>query len=189
MNNLLLTNIYDLVRSRRSIRQFQPTPLSREDLLKIVDAGRLAPSAANLQPLEFVVVDKPEKLKQVFPCLQWAAYIRPEGDPRPGQESMAYVVVVVNKSIRSKGYERDVGAAMENMILVAWSLGIGSCWLISVDRPKLSQIINLPSENYVIDSVLALGYPAEKPIVEETEEDIRYWKDNSGQLHVPKRRL
>jgi len=102
MSKSLSKTMYDLVKSRRSIRQFQPTPLAREDLLEVADAGRLAPSASNLQPLEFVVVDEPEKLKQVFACLQWAAYIRPQGDPRPGQEPKAYVVVVVNKNIRSQ---------------------------------------------------------------------------------------
>ena len=189
MSKSFSKTMYDLVKSRRSIRQFQPTPLAREDLLKVADDGRLAPSASNLQPLEFVVVDEPENLKQIFACLQWAAYIRPQGDPRPGQEPKAYVVVVVNKNIRSQGYERDVGAAMENMILVAWSMGIGSCWLVSVDRAKLAQIIKLPAGEYVIDSVLALGYPAESPIMEEKDDDIRYWQDDLGQLHVPKRKL
>jgi len=68
-------------------------------------------------------------------------------------------------------------------------MGIGSCWLVSVDRAKLAQIIKLPAGEYVIDSVLALGYPAESPIMEEKDDDIRYWQDDLGQLHVPKRKL
>ena len=189
MNRSETPDFYQLVCSRRSIRQFQNRRLSRRDLIRLVNAGRLAPSAANRQPLEFVVVDEPGKIREIFPCLKWAAYIQPEGDPRPGQEPVAYIIVVVNKKIRESGYERDVGAAMENMILVGWSLGIGSCWLISVEREKVARLINLPQDKYIIDSVLALGYPAEAPVVEETDDDIRYWKDEVGRLHVPKRKL
>ncbi|MCD6193465.1 MAG: nitroreductase family protein [Candidatus Aminicenantes bacterium] len=182
-------DFYRLVCSRRSIRQFQSRRLSRQVLTRLVNVGRLAPSAANRQPLEFVVVDEPEKTRQIFSCLKWAAYIQPEGNPRPGHEPVAYIIVLVNQKIRATDYERDVGAALENMILVAWSWGIGSCWLISIDREKVAQLINLPPNQYLLDSVLALGYPAEEPVVEETEDDIRYWKDESGRLHVPKRKL
>ena len=163
-------------------------PVSRVLLEKIVDAGRLAPSAGNLQPLEFLVVDEEETRKLIFPCLRWAAYIAPEGNPRPGQEPMAYVIALVNLGIREKNYEYDVGAAMENMILAAWGEGLGSCWLISVDRKKVAEILSVP-ENYRVDSVLALGYPAESPIIEEFQGSVEYWKDEAGRLHVPKREL
>ncbi len=79
-------NIRRLIASRRSIRQFRPKPVSRDLLMDFVDAGRLAPSAANLQPLEFLVVDDPAARAGVFPCLKWAAYIQPDGDPKPGRE-------------------------------------------------------------------------------------------------------
>ena len=74
------------------------------------------------------------------------------------------------------------------MILAALEKGIGSCWLLSVDREKLREILNIP-ENYKIDSVLALGYPDENPVIEDMKDSIKYWKDQAGQLHVPKRKL
>ncbi len=179
---------YETIVRRRTIRQFQPIPVSRSLLEKIVNAGRLAPSAGNLQPLEFLVVDDEEKRKEVLACLRWASYIAPEGNPQPGHEPMAYIITLVNLKIREKGYEYDVGAAMENMILAACEEGLGSCWLISVDRKRMAEIFSIPGV-YRVDCVLALGYPAETPVVEEFQGSVRYWKDEGGVLHVPKRNL
>jgi nitroreductase len=179
-------NIYDLILSRRSIRQFEPRPIERQILEKIVSAAGLAPSAANLQPLEFIVVDDETLKNELFRCLKWAAYIAPLGNPEPGHEPQAYVVTLVNTQVREKGHEYDVGAAMENMILTALGEGVGSCWLISVDRPRVIELFNI-HEPYKVDCVLALGYPAERPQVEELKDSCRYWKDPDGRFHVPKR--
>lgn len=181
-------SLYELIISRRSIRQFKPEPVSKDILRKIVNSARLAPSGANLQPLEFIVVEREDLRKKIFSCLRWAAYIAPEGNPKPGHEPKAYVVILVNKRIRDKGYEHDTGAAVENMILLAWECGIGSCWIASVEREKVQKILEIPRD-YKIDSVLALGYPAEEPIVEDMRDSIKYWKDRTGRLHVPKRKL
>ena len=179
-------SLYEIIAGRRTIRRFRPEPVSRELLERLVDVGRLAPSAANLQPLEFFVVDDAKLKAEVFPCLKWAAYIAPEGDPRPGEEPAAYIVTLANTKIREKMFEYDVGAAMENMILAALDEGVGSCWMLSIDRDTLRTILGVP-EHYRIDSVLALGYPAEDPAAEVMGESCRYWKDEAGRLHVPKR--
>ena len=179
--------LHDLIVSRRTIRQYKPRPVDRAVLERLVDAGRLAPSVANMQPLEFYIVDDPAMRAAVFPCLKWAAYIQPEGNPKAGQEPTAYVFVLVNTKIREKMYEYDVGAAVENICLAALGEGIGSCWLISIDRPKIAEVLGIPEE-YRIDSVVALGYPAEISTVEELKDSPRYWKDEAGGFHVPKRK-
>jgi nitroreductase len=181
-------SLYELMLSRRSIRQFKPDPVSRDILEELVNSARLAPSGANLQPLEFVVVDDEELRKKLFPCLRWAAYIAPEGNPKPGYEPTAYVVILVNADVRKSGFERDVGAAVENMILTAWEERIGSCWIANADTNRIQKMLKIP-ENYKVDSVLALGYPDEDPIIEEMKGSVKYWKDSKGRLHVPKRRL
>lgn len=183
-----MEDFLELVRKRRTIRQFRPEEIPADILLELADLGRLAPSAANLQPLEFIIVRDPEVRKQVFTWLRWAAYINPAGNPRPGQEPTAYIVILVNTGIRQKGYEYDVGAAAENIILGALTRGIGSCWLISVDRDRLKNILEIP-DDYKIDSVIALGYPAESPVVESFQGSVKYWKDENETLHVPKRSL
>jgi nitroreductase len=187
-NRGIAMNIYDLILKRRSIRQFKQDLLSRELLDKLVNAGRLAPSAANKQPLEFVVVDDKEVVKRIFPYLKWAAYIQPAGNPEPGREPAAYIVVLVNEEIRTSSFEWDSGAAIENMTLAALEEGVGSCWLISIDKKQIAEILGVPS-GFLIDSVLALGYPDESPAVEEMTNSIKYWKDDEGRLHVPKRPL
>lgn len=179
---------YDRMLSRRSIRQFKPDPVSREILGKLINSARLAPSGANLQPLEFVVIDDEDLRKMLFACLRWAAYIAPEGNPKPGCEPVAYVVILVNVDVRESGYERDVGAAVENMILAAWEESIGSCWIANADTNRIQNMLKIP-ENYRVDCVLALGYPDEEPIIEEMKDSVKYWKDSKGRLHVPKRRL
>jgi nitroreductase len=179
--------IHELIVSRRSIRQFKPRAIDRAILERLVDAGRLAPSAANMQPLEFFVVDDPALRAKVFPCLKWAAYIQPAGNPKPGLEPTAYVFVLVNTKIREKMFEYDVGAACENIGLAALGEGIASCWLISIDRRKISEALGIPEE-YRIDSVIALGYPAEASTAEDFKDSPRYWKDEAGGFHVPKRK-
>jgi nitroreductase len=179
---------HDIIVSRRTIRQFRPDPVPRETLEALVDAARLAPSAANLQPLEFIIVDDRRVRADVFPSLKWAAYIAPVGDPKPGQEPAAYIVTLVNTKVREKMFEYDVGAAEENMIISALAEGIGSCWLLSIDRDRLKAVLGVP-EGYRIDCVLALGYPAEEPVAEELKDSQKYWKDGEGRLHVPKRTL
>jgi len=180
--------LYEVLLSRRSIRQFKSQPISREILEKLVNAARLAPSAANLQPLEFVVVDDEEVREKIFSCLRWAAYIAPQGDPKPGHEPLAYIIILVNIEIKEKGYEYDAGAAIENMILAAWEQRIGSCLLLSVERNKIQDVLGIP-KTHKIDSVLALGYPDEEPRVEIMDDSVKYWKDSTGRLHVPKRKL
>jgi len=179
-------SLYETIAGRRTIRRFKPDAVPRELLERLADAGRLAPSAANMQPLEFVVVDGTGPKAEIFPCLKWAAYIAPAGDPRPGEEPAAYVVTLVNSRIREKMFEYDVGAAMENMTLAALAEGVGSCWMLSIDRDRIRGILGIP-EHFRIDSVLALGYPAEDPAAEVAGGSIRYWKDAEGRLHVPKR--
>jgi nitroreductase len=181
-------SVYELIVRRRTIRRFKQEELSEKLLKKLVNAGRLAPSGANLQPLEFIIVNKTELADQVFPALKWAGYIAPAGNPPEGKQPMAYIIILVNSEIRSQGGEVDAAAAIENMILTALEDGIGSCWLGAINRDQLRKIFNIP-QKYRVDSVLALGYPDESPVVEEAADSIKYWKDENAILHVPKRKL
>ncbi|GJQ59643.1 MAG: nitroreductase [Candidatus Scalindua sp. AMX11] len=181
-------SVYETVIRRRTIRRFKQTPLSDDLLKRIVNAGRLAPSSANLQPIEYVVIDKPPFVEKVFATLKWAGYISPEGDPPLGERPVAYLAILINNKKSSGCCQRDAAAAIENMILVALEEDVGSCWLGSIDRDTLQNILKLP-EYIIIDSVLALGYSNETPAIERLEDSVKYWKDKEGTLHVPKRDL
>lgn len=178
--------LYDLIITRRTIRRFLQKPISEELLKQMINAARLAPSGANLQPLEFIVVNQKRLLESVFATTRWAAYLSPLGTPQPGEQPVAYVVVLINRKIKPSGGQHDSGAAIMSMILTAWEKGIGSCWIGSIEREKLKQALAIPN-HLEIDSVLALGYPAEKPVDVMLEDSIKYWKDDRGVLHVPKR--
>ncbi len=180
--------VYELIKKRRSIRRFRQKRISFSSLRQLVDSARVAPSSANLQPLEYVIVDRKDMIEKVFPMLYWAAYISPYGIPPEGERPTAYIVVLVNKRIRLENYEWDIGAAVENIILAALEKDIGSCWIQSIERQNLSKVLGIP-DFYYLDTVVALGYKAEDPLIEEMSHSIKYWLDDSHRLHVPKRRL
>jgi len=181
-------DVYEAIIGRRTIRRFKQQPVSREFLRKLVNAARLAPSAQNLQPCEYVIVDHPRLLGDVFSTLGWAGYIAPEGNPKEGERPVAYIVVLINAKKRETGGEVDAAAAIENILLTAYAEGVGTCWIGAVNRERLRGILGIP-EGCKIDSVIALGYMAETPAIEEMKESVRYWKDEKGVLNVPKRNV
>jgi nitroreductase len=178
----------EAIRRRRSIRKFQPKKIPQSLLLSLVDAARLAPSAANLQPLEYIIIDDNEIKEKVFPHTKWAGYIAPEGTPEEGERPAAYILILVNRKIKSRWEGHDVGAAAQTILLLATSMGLGSCWLGAINRGKIRTILNIPS-HYKVDSLIALGYPAQECVVEEVKDSIKYWKDEEGRIHVPKRNI
>ena len=181
-------SVYELIVKRRTIRRFKQVRISEQLLTELVNAGRLAPSGSNLQPLEFIVIHKKDLLNRVFSTLRWAGYIAPAGDPPVGKQPMAYIIVLINTEIKKEKGNVDAAAAIENMILAAMEREVGSCWLGSINRDEVRNIFDIPL-NYEIDSVLALGYPDESPVIEDAKDSIKYWKDKNGMLHVPKRKL
>ncbi len=178
--------VYEAAINRRTIRCFKQKPIPLEILKKLVNAGRRAPSSANLQPIEYIIIDEVDLVERVFETLKWAGYISPAGNPLPGERPVAYIVVLANKKKNSGNCDRDAAAAIENMLLVALEEGIGSCWLGAIDINQLTDILALP-EHVKLDSVIALGYSNESPQVEKMKDSVKYWKDDEGVLHVPKR--
>ncbi|MBN2599698.1 MAG: nitroreductase family protein [Candidatus Thermoplasmatota archaeon] len=179
--------VYDAIISRRTIRRFEQKPVKIEILKKCVNAGRLAPSAANLQPLEYCIVTDKILCTQVFGTLHWAAYIQPKWIPKETERPTAYIVVLV-KDTQNPYYERDVGLATENIILTAEGEGLGSCILCNIERVKIQELCNIPL-SLAVDSVIALGYKAEMSVVEDLKDSVKYWRDDDDILHVPKRNL
>jgi nitroreductase len=186
---MVLNNIYKTIISRRTIRKFKPKKIVKNILKKLVNAGRLAPSAANLQPLEYFVVSDNDLKKKIFSTITWAKYIEPKGNPGEGEEPAAYIIILINKKINQNPHE-DIGASAENINLAALGEGIACCWIGNFNKRVLIDILQLP-DDFIPSLVLALGYPLEKPVIEDIKKNssIRYYKDSSGKLHVPKRRL
>lgn len=181
-------NVYEMILKRRTIRRFKQEKIDRSILEKFVNAARYAPSANNMQPLKYVIVDEQDKVNAIFENVKWAGYIAPYGNPGKGEEPVAYIVILVDTDIRKSGFELDAGAAAQNIMLAAMEEEIGTCWMGAIMRENIRKILKIP-EQYEINTVIALGYPAESPVVEDEAGSIKYYKDDNGVLHVPKRKL
>jgi nitroreductase len=181
--------VYSTICRRRTIRRFQNRSIPENIITKLANAARLAPSCSNIQPCEFIVVDNPQMVDQIFSCLRWASYIEPAGNPPKGERPVLYIVALINVRLKKKGGESDVAAAIQNILLTAWEEGIGSCWLQSINCKQIKTLLRIP--HYLnVNSIIALGYPNEQPVVEIARESaIKYWKDKDGVIHVPKRTL
>lgn len=180
--------VYETIMKRRTIRKFKQEQIRTEILKKLVDAARVAPQGANMQPLKYVIVNEKVLVDELFPTTAWAGYIRPAGDPGQDERPVSYIVVLVDTDIKKAGYDVDAGAAVENLLLAACEEELGSCWLGAIDREKIKEILNIP-EKYIIHTMIALGYPSEEPVTEDEKGTIKYYKDELGVLHVPKRKL
>ena len=177
---------YEKIRKRRTIRKYLQKAVPEEALLKCVDAARLSPSGRNRQPLRYVIVNDSKLLKQVFSTLSWATDL-PDYYPTEEETPRAYIVILLDKNTPTPIHDASIAAMSISM--VAYDEGLGSCILGSVDREKLKDILKVP-EGLAVALVVALGYPAENPVVEPVKDGAtNYWLDENGVLHVPKRDL
>ena len=151
--------------------------------------ARLTPSAANLQPLKYILSWTPERNALVFPHLAWAGYLEDWDGPAEGERPAGYVIVLGDKTLAEE-VRWDHGIAAQTILLGAAETGLAGCMIASVERPKLRDALSIP-ERYEILLVIALGRPAERVVIETAGDDgdIRYWRDEEGIHHVPKRPL
>jgi len=182
--------VYKTILKRRSIRRFKQKPIALSILKKLVDAARYAPSAANLQPWEFVIVNKKDVVDELFGFSQWAGYLGKKGAPQAGQLPVSFIVALLNseRCLKPKYAQADLGAVVQNILLTATELGLGSCWLGAIDRVGIAKLLNAP-KNVSVEYAVALGFPDEKSIAEEMKRSHKYYRDKKGMLHVPKRPL
>jgi len=182
--------IRDLITRNRSYRRFyQDIAIERETLRELVDLARLSASAANMQPLRYILSCDSEKNALIFPHLAWAGYLKDWPGPGEGERPSAYILILGDTEI-TQSFGCDHGIAAQSILLGATEKGLGGCIIASVQREKLRQALEIPPR-YEILLVLALGKPRERVIVETVgaDGDIKYWRDSEGTHHVPKRLL
>jgi nitroreductase len=165
-------NFYELIKKRYSVRAYKTDPVEDEKLLQVLDAARLAPTAANRQPLQFIVIHtagREAELKRIY-GKDWL--------------SQAPVVVCVC-SLPSQAWSRmdkknynqvDAAIAMDHLILAAADLGLGTCWIAAFDPAAAREILQLP-EGVEPIAFTPLGYPADQPkerIRKTLSELVRY---------------
>ena len=144
---------YEIILNRRSVRKYKPDPVPRDLLLKVLDAGRLAPSGRNDQPTEFVVVTDAQQRQQLAALAEYGKFLT---------QAPTCIVVL---SWPAKYYLEDGSAATTQLMLAASALGLSTCWIAGDKKPYASKVVALcgaPSE-YKLVSLVALGYGAETP--------------------------
>ena len=173
----------DAMLARRSIRKFQPEPVSRELLKELVEITRLYPSGGNLQPLRFAIITNPALTDAIFADLRWAMYL-PEFTIADAERPTAYVVLLRDSTV-SKKCDYDVGAASTMLMVAAADRGLGSCPIGNFTAAKVSALLGL-EETLHPELVIALGYPAHESRPVPMEDTIRYRQDENGNFLVPK---
>ena len=125
----------------------------------------------------------------IFPTLKWAGYLADWPGPAEGERPSAYIVILGDKDIVPQTGV-DHGIAAQNILLGATEKGLGGCMIASIDRKQLRRGLEIP-DRYDILLVIALGKPKETVVLETVgpDGDIKYWRDEDGVHHVPKRSL
>ena len=142
---------FEAIQERKSIRAYQDKPVPREILERILDAGRLAPSARNTEPWHFITVTNPEKRKALSKGI-YAKFVA--GAP-------LVIVVCGDKKASSDWYAVDSSLAAENMVLTAVSEGLGTCVVGSFDEADVKAALKVP-DNFEVLVMITVGYPQEK---------------------------
>jgi len=182
--------IKDLVLKNRSYRKFyQNEEIELSTLKNLIDLARLSASAANLQPLKYIISNSPDKNESIFKTLGWAGYLKDWNGPIEGEKPSAYIVILNDLSI-SKKPSLDTGISAQSMLLGAIESGLGGCMIGNINKVELTSVLNL-DENFEINLVIALGKPKETVVIDEMSlsTDIKYWRDEKEIHHVPKRSL
>jgi nitroreductase len=154
--------LLEAIKGRRSIRAFKQKDVPEEAVKKLIDAARHAPSAGNIQPWEFVVVKNLEvKRKLARAALNQASV----------EEAPVIIVVCTNERRSSMGYGsrgrtlyfiQDTAAATQNILLTAYSLGLGTCWIGAFNEDEAKRALNAP-EGIRPVAIVPVGYPDETP--------------------------
>lgn len=144
-----MDDILEIIKSRRSIRNYKKEKIKDEDILKILEAGRWAPSASNNQPWRFIVVKDQELIKKIGDaCKILTINSFVENSP---------LIVIIYSEKKHRWVDLDCGMCAQNMMLEAHSLGIGSCFIGAYRENKIKKIVNLPDEFNVI-GLITFGY-------------------------------
>jgi nitroreductase len=151
-------NLYEVIKSRYSVRSYLDRPVEQEKLDRILDAARLAPSGSNRQPWKFVVVRDAETRKKLVPACSNQEFVGEAPVVIAGVGLMPDRIM----SCGVPGDPVDVAIALEHVALAATAEGLGTCWIGSFHQDQIRTLLGIPANAKVIE-VMTLGYPADHP--------------------------
>lgn len=187
MENFL--SFKSLVQRNRSYRRFSESErIDQDKVAGWIELTRYVPSGRNMQPLKYAIITSEDDTAKVFDLLAWAGYLKDWPGPVPGERPAAYVAVMKDLTLAENIYCDD-GIAVQTLLLGAVSDGYGGCIIGSFNKEKMRSLLNIPGHLQPL-WIVALGKPVETVELEDLQgDDIRYWRDEDGIHHVPKRRL
>ncbi|MHA1292760.1 MAG: nitroreductase family protein [Promethearchaeota archaeon] len=140
--------LLNFIKNRRSIRNFQDKEISDKEIEMILEAGRWAPSASNRQPWRFIIIKNKDILKKVSETAIYGKFIK---------RAPIAVAIVGKVKENPNWYVQDTTLASMNMQLMAWSLGIGTCWIGSMNRDIAKELLGLNKDDFLL-TILPMGY-------------------------------
>lgn len=159
---------FDCIRKRRDIMSYIKKDVLDEVIRKIVEAGRLAPSAMNLRPWHFVVIKDKESLQKLGAFCTSRRFV---------VDASFAVAVVTDPS--NKWHEIDGTRAAQNMSLAAWNEGIGTCWIGAIERERVKEMLGAPGNLYIL-TILPFGYPEEFTVkrkkIRKSADEVVHWE-------------
>lgn len=183
-----MNDIFEIIKSRRTIRKFDKKCVEYDSLLTLIEAARLAPTGANLQSLKYVIVTDKEVREKLYPHIKYAGYI-PGWDPSFEESPKAFIAILNDTSIKpTEKAECDSGAAVMSMCLAAKELGLDTCWLGAINRAEIKNIIET-DDSLDIMYLLGIGYAAQTGSFYDCDDNVKYSFDESGNVSVPKRSI
>ncbi|MCX8153203.1 MAG: nitroreductase family protein [Candidatus Bathyarchaeota archaeon] len=153
--------LLEAIRGRRSVRAFKPQDVPKAIVEQLIDAARHAPSAGNLQPWEFIIVRQPDVKRRLAEAARQAFV----------EEAPVVIVVCADENRAAMGYGsrgktlyciQDTAAATQNILLMAYSLGLGTCWVGAFNEDEARRILKLPTGIRPV-AIIPVGYPAKTP--------------------------
>jgi nitroreductase len=138
----------EAITTRKAQRAFAPDPVAHEKLKQIINAGRHAMSARNLQPWQFVVISNRDRVREIGALCATGKFV----------SDAPAAIVILKDTTNTRWADIDCAQAVQNMATAAWSLGLGTCWVGNFDGPKIAQMLGVPTQ-WAIFTILAFGYP------------------------------
>jgi len=150
---MMQMNVLEAIKKRRSIRRYKPEEIPTEHLQQILEAARLAPSAKNLQPWQFIIVGTRERKRLLAEIASKQMFLA---------DAAVIVVALADPDASPKWFKQDVMIALEHMVLTATSLGYGTCWIGAFEEEKVKKLLKVPEKLKVV-ALLPIGVPDETP--------------------------
>ncbi|NJD53378.1 MAG: nitroreductase family protein [Candidatus Methanoperedens sp.] len=153
----------EVIKGRRSVRKFKDLAVGEEIIEELLKAAQMAPSAGNLQARDFIIVTSKITKQKLTKAALGQSFI---------EQAPVVIVVIANIERSSRIYRsrgelyaiQDATAGIENMLLTAYSMGLGTCWIGAFDENAVSELLGIPDKTLPV-AIISAGYPDEQPVM------------------------